>query len=870
MSIKSVTDRPGPSRRRWVLGIIALLALAMGLPTLGGGFVGGDDHRLLLDHVLVNHPSWSHAVQLFTTFHRDLYQPVPLLSFQAEFAIAQWLGLFESGAEGGAWLFHLTNMLLHAVNAVLVWLVIARLHARLTQRMMLSGDVLSQAASSGGDRAVFLVATITAMIFAVHPLQVEVVAWANGRMMLLSTLFAMLSLLTFDSFLDRPRWKEALLTLVFVLLCSLSKVRVGLPILLLVVFLARRSRIERRAVILWVACGLVAALFAWINIAATAEVELFSEGAAYLRGPRLARVFMALACYFQHLVWPVGLASYYPTPPIVQWADGQVLWATVVAVAGLVGLAILCRRHMVARLGVLWFFSTLAATLPIVPARNILAADRYMYLPISGMVWMLVAVGYGASRRFLVGARCQRILIVVGVGMLVVCVGMCWHVARFYSTPLAKTQRISSLFPDTPRVWEPLGWTYYSEGDYAEARRCAQMELRHESSSVRSGAYQLLGMCALKEGEFPLALEHLHRAIELNPKNPRAYYRLGLALDEMGRLADAVPYFERAVAITPKHNIRRNRLAASYLRMGRSEDARAIYEGSLDCNRYDVTAAMALAELDMARGTREGFEAARGRLEALVEWMPENTKAQTNLGAVLVALENRQAAEAIYREVLARDPGNVTAAINLGQLYHAAGDPNRAGPLFAQAMAIGPNALAEAKAIYDFFTAVGATPQAIEVWEAFVGRFPQVGEAHAYLLWAYARAGRIDRASGEMEALAEADRHRPIAVAAQVMLDMFDARYDQAVARVETLCDAGRTGDDARQRLLGALEFFDRQRPSVPWTFCLTARLLVANVRPEPAAVFTGLCEQHCAKDAVCLAEVARLRGLALDPDTGP
>ena len=159
------------SRLSGIAPAIAVFALAflMGFPTLRGSFVGGDDHRLVLNHVLVNHPSLAHAAKLFTIVHRDLYQPIPLLSFSLEFAVADVLGLFDEGLDGGAWIFHLTNVILHAINSVLVFFLV---------RALCRPDE---------DTAGARVATIAAALFAIHPLQVEVVAWVNGRMMLLSS-----------------------------------------------------------------------------------------------------------------------------------------------------------------------------------------------------------------------------------------------------------------------------------------------------------------------------------------------------------------------------------------------------------------------------------------------------------------------------------------------------------------------------------------------------------------------------------------------------------------------------------------------------------------------------------------------------------
>ena len=859
MSSSVNADKPDRRYRLWALLVIAVLGFVMGLPTLGGGFVGGDDHRLLLNHVLVNHPSFEHAVELFTTFHRDLYQPVPLLTFQLEFAVANMFGLFERGAEGGAWLFHLTNMVLHALNAVMVWLVVATMHRRLTAVETSPAASLSEPAR-GTDVTVFVVATLTALLFAVHPLQVEVVAWTNGRMMLLSTLFALLGVLSFSSFLDTPRWRTAGLTLLLVLLCSLSKVRVGLPILLLVMFLARRACVERRAVALWLVSAFVVGVFALINIRATAQVDLFAEGAEYLRGPRLARVLMAISWYFQHLAWPVGLASYYPTPPIVRWSDAEVLRAIAVAIPCFTGIVFLCMRSIVARLGAVWFFSTLVATLPIMPARNILAADRYMYLPITGVLWVFVTLGYGAYRRWCPGRGGRRVFVAVGVGVIFASVGMCWHVAGFYNTPLAKTQRTVSLFPDTPRVWEPLGWTYYGDGDYEAAMACADKELRHDSTSVQSGAYQLLGMCELRRGNHASALHHLRRAIELNPENPSCYYRLGMGLDEMGRLDEAIPLYEKAVELAPSHNIRRSRLAAAYRRVHRVEDARAVHEGSLESNPYDVTAAMGLAELDIAEGTSDSFQAARQRLEVLLDWMPENVKAMTNLGAVYVTLQATEAAESVYIEALSRDPNNVTVAINLGQLYYAAGDRDRAERLFLAAAKIGPTSLAEAIVVYDFFEPAGTFDPAIGLWEGFTARFPEVIDAQAFLVWTWAQAGQVERARTQLDAMEAGGQRHPLLLAASALMQLEDRAFDSALRHVEALRELGPDGSDARGRLLGALERFDQRQPSVPWTFCLTARLLLADGRFEPAAIFTGLCEERCDSDDACRAEVQHLR----------
>jgi len=139
---------------------------------------------------------------------------------------------------------------------------------------------------------------------------------------------------------------------------------------------------------------------------------------------------------------------------------------------------------------------------------------------------------------------------------------------------------------------------------------------------------------------------------------------------------------QMAVAVAPRHNRTINHLAAAYRRTGRPGDARAMYEQALVNNRYEVPAAMGLSELDIQEGTESSLAAAERRLLRLLDWMPENVVAWTNLGVARVALGRTGEAIEAYAEALRRNPNHVTAAVNLAQLYHLAGDTQRARSLF--------------------------------------------------------------------------------------------------------------------------------------------------------------------------------------------
>lgn len=842
------------------MAFVAALALLMGLPNLSGSFVGGDDHRLLLNHVFVNHPSLEHAARIFTIFHRDLYQPLPLLSFSMEFALARALGLFEKGVDAAGWLFHLTNILLHAINAVLVWRVVLRLQDREGARSSTDSTGTGAAASSNDrDRVAMTVATVTAAIFAIHPFQTEVVAWTNGRMMLLSTLFALLSLLQLAAFVDRPRARPACLALLFTLLCAVSKVRIALPVLWGVLLVARGVKLRRRVLLLWGAASVVTAVFVVVNVISTSQASLFSEAGEHLHGPRVVRVLLALAFYFQHLVWPTGLSSYYPTPPTVYWSDPETWRAVAIVVPTLALLGWVSLRSRAALLGIVWFFAALAVTLPILPARNVLAADRYMYLPIIGLLFAGVGLGHEAYRRWLMplAPRAARMgLTLAGVAVGIAFIGICWHVAGFYTTPLRKTLRITQLFPDTPRVWEPLGWTYFSDGRYAEAMDCADKELRHDAPSVRGGAYQLLGMSQFRLGNFEKGLELLRTAIEVSPTDSRATSRIAGCLEELGRLDEATRYYEDAVEAAPIHNPSIDNLAAIYARMGRRADARAMYERAQGNNRYDVVATMGLVRLEIAENTRESYLSAEARLLGVLKWMPENAEALTNLGAVRVALGRPDEAVACYNEALRYDPRHITALLNLAQLHAAADEPEHARPLFERAIACGMTSIDEVKVVHTFLVSQRDYDHAVALWSDFAERRPTNKESADFLTWARVLGGDGVRASSGP---IDDEPTSPLILAARAYQALREGHGTAAAELVDRLADAGRSGADARRRLLAALERFDEIRPDVPWMFCLGARLLFAEGNHRAAEAFVGLCEQRCREHA-CREQAASLR----------
>lgn len=844
-TIQSLDGEPAGamSRGGW---IVIACAILMGLPTLWGTFAFGDDHQLVLNHVLVNRPSFAHAIELFRIIHRDLYQPLPLLSFQIEFAVAGAFGLLDRGIEGGAWFFHMNNVLLHALNACLVWALARRLAATLG---LARGDVVALAAG---------------VLFAVHPLQVEVVAWINGRMMLLSTLGALATLMALSGWLRKGGVWRGLLVVFCALCCQISKVRVELPLLMVLILLAHQQRITPGVIAVWLCSAAITVAATVVNYHATDRAGMFEGAAQNLTGPGVVRALRSLAWYFEHFALPLGLAPWYPAPGVVRWWEWETLRAVLTLLPVLaIGVWSLLRHRPLCG-GLAFFFLAVATTVQLVPTRNTLAADRYMYLPIVGLVW---AVGIAAARvsgmrQAVPGGGTPLKAGLMAVPVIVVLLAISWHTGWFYNEPLRKIMRIATLYPHSPHVWERAGWAYYHDGQYEKAIELATKDLRHDDLDVLSDALEVIGAAQLKLGRYEEALVSMQKAIAADPEKAGGYYRLATVLDEMGGRDEALALYEKSVGMAPLKNPWILRLASVYRERGRMDDARRMFEQALRNNPYDIPATLGLAELDMMEQTPEGFARAEGRLRELLAWEPRQAQARNRLAVVLNSTGRTGDAIALYGGVLENDPQNVTALLNLAAILAGQNDLRAARNLYLRG-AEQALVLSEMLAIHDFLVETRDFETLLVFWERQGVSAPDHPGVREMGLFSRVLAGRLTGVAEALPAIsADPATREPSTRALFVFAALAVGDFATARAHVEGLVGPTAAEHEARRRLLAALEVFDESHPDEPWTFCLTARLLMADGHREGADAFIGLCAERCGDDG-CRSYVAALQSLA-------
>jgi hypothetical protein len=415
----------------------------------------------------------------FTTFTEGNWHPLT------------WISLMLDGSIGGLdpRVFHLTNLILHLANTLLLFLVLDRM--------------------TGLPRR----SAVTAALFAIHPLHVESVAWIAERKDVLSTLFMLLTLAAYVGYVERPGLARRLaVVLLFALGLMAKPMLVTLPVLLLLLdaWPLRRQGPWRRLMLEKAPLFAMSIIAGVVTVVAQWQGETVRSLAAYPIGVRVANAIVATATYLGQAIWPTGLAVFYPHPH-ASLAAATVIGSAVVLAAVTFWTIHVRRSRPYLLFGWAWYLVTLAPVAGIVQVGSQARADRYTYIPLIGI--FLGAV-WAISDRFsdrpaLLSGMTWAVLVMLGIGAFVQ-VGTWRDSVTLFRHALAVTD-------DNAVAHNNLGTA-------------------------------LLRLRLLSEAE-----EHFREAVRINPAFAEAHSNLGAALGRQGRTDEAIPEFERALELQPDY-----------------------------------------------------------------------------------------------------------------------------------------------------------------------------------------------------------------------------------------------------------------------------------------------------------------------------
>ena len=547
------------SGRDWQLCLVLLAAVFVAyLPVWRAGYLWDDDLMLTRNPCIIGPLGLK---EMWTTSEADIC-PLTLTTL--------W---FEHKLWGLAPLpYHLVNVLLHGLSAVVLW------------------RVLRSLAVPG--------AWLGAALWALHPVQVESVAWITEMKNTQSGLFFLLSILFFLKWLSMDRvarksWNgNYALTLAFAAMAIASKSStVLLPVVLCLCAWRQEGRWKWRNVTALVpifAMSLVAgAVSGWTQGLQTMVANDPLQARTW--PDRLVMAGASVWFYLGKLMWPHPLVTIYP--PLQFDAGRLVSYLPLLAAAGTL-FVLWWNRKTWARH---WFFAFayfLVMLLPVLGLadnfifRYSLVFDHFQYLASMGPLALIGAVIVRITDRFAPNRAWPRV--VFGGTILVILGGLTWNRALVYKSE-------ETLWADTlehnPTAWiahSNLGQIYTQEGRIDEAIGQDRMALQFHSSSPET--HYNLGAALFQKGQIDEAMAEYRKAIELYPTFPEAHYALGKALAKAGRMSDAIVEFRMAVKFNPGQSSVHNDLGAALFQSGELDEALVEFQEAL---RIDPTNAAA-------------------------------------------------------------------------------------------------------------------------------------------------------------------------------------------------------------------------------------------------------------------------------------
>lgn len=526
---------------------MALLTIVTFLPALRNQFVGNfDDARNFLTNPHYRGLGWTQIEWMFTTLHMGQYIPLTWITLGLDYLL--W-GMNATG-------YHLTSLLLHAVTAVLFYSVSRRLIGEAT------GRPEAWATAAG--------AAVAALLFAVHPLRVESVAWVTERRDVVSGVFYMLTLLAwFRAVEGEPRSRRWYWASVALFACALlsKALTVALPIVLLVLDAyplrrlggaqgwwsprARRVYAEKAPFVVLAAVAAVIALVAIVRLGNMAPLERLSLS------ERVAVSAFSLTFYLWKTLLPVGLSPLYELPARFDLAAPRYLLSF--AMVGLISALGIVVRHRAPWLAAAWivYVITLLPVVGILQNGPQIAADRYTYL--ACLPWALLVGGAAALalRRVSVwgrGREAALALAVAAVALVIALEGLSVNQIAAWRDELTLWRHAVRVDPSNAVAYNNLGAALLEAGrpdEAVEAFKKAIVWMPHSLPLTRANISFTLGTVLQQQGDLVGAETRYREAIALNRGHALAWNNLGTVLAIRGEFEEALQAFRNSLAITP-------------------------------------------------------------------------------------------------------------------------------------------------------------------------------------------------------------------------------------------------------------------------------------------------------------------------------
>ncbi len=557
-----------------LIGCVCAAVIAVHWPALSAQALSFDDDQYLVNNTLVKNPSWLSARKFLSQVLEPLtvqgyYQPLAMISLMFDYSLG---GRVENLLP-----FHRTSLALHAANTALIIVLL----------YLLFGEVW--------------IAAAVGLLFGLHPMTVETIPWVGERKTLLAAFFALWSLIFYlrymhasvtsakagagiQSPVDRSTWGLYIACFLFYLLALMSKpTSTPLPVLMLLLDFWPLKRLKWRSFLEKIPFFILGGIFAVITYVSQTRTAITISPVKIGVG----RVFFTLChniiFYLCKIIWPVNLSSHYPFPAPMNLSQPMIL-ASVIGTCILIPLLLIFLRWTRAAFtGWLFFFVAILPTMQIIGFSNVIASDKFAYLPSFGLLMILASFLCNLWNLRLKNSVISGSKYVVIILFVLILASAESLATRSYLThwrnSIGLFEYMLSKAPNAPILHNNLGVVYQSLGHYQEAMKSFNQAIKIKPGYAE--AHYNLGVAYGNLGRTQDEIEAYKETIRIKPDYAKAHYNLGVSYKDLGRYQDAIEAYKQAIRIKPDYAEAHLNLGAAYYTLGFYRQAIEAYKQAI-------------------------------------------------------------------------------------------------------------------------------------------------------------------------------------------------------------------------------------------------------------------------------------------------
>lgn len=538
-SVPGKTEHSDRLKNYVALAAILTISFIAYSPVLHNSFLGWDDHYYISDNPLVSN---FNLIKIFSTFVMGNYHPITILTLATEYHL---FGLNETG-------YHAVNLVLHLANIILVFY-----------------SILLMCNKPG-------VALIASLLFGIHPIHVESVAWAAELKDLLYTFFFLAAMICYLKYISTSRSKFYYFALMLFLFSILSKaMAASFPVVLFLIDYFKDRKINTKVILEKVPFFMLAFIFGVVAIMAQKTTSLAHDITIFSFPQRIVFAGYAFITYLYKLILPIHLSAYYPYPIKNGGTIPLQYYAYILLLIGVASYAFYSQKSTKKMLLGIGFFSiTVFLVLQLMPVGGAIMADRYAYVPSIGISYL------GAEGINYLWTKSLKWLAISIVSVLTVF----YSLATYSRCQIWKNDL--SLWNDVISNYQTVSIAYYNRGlSYMNENKTnlafADYNKTIELMPTYTEAYVNRGSIKRDSSKYEEALIDYNKAIEISPSYATAYFNRGILYIKENKNEEAISDFTKTIELDPGNNKAYSNRGAVYFNEKRYPEAIADYSRAI-------------------------------------------------------------------------------------------------------------------------------------------------------------------------------------------------------------------------------------------------------------------------------------------------